>query len=80
MIQMNNKNFGTLCICALRYCDGRQTYMPDTVRRIVQEHFEYLDDRDLRIMALDAKESNDPDTKAWGETVTAELKRRAKND
>jgi hypothetical protein len=54
--------------------------MPYTVRRIVQEHFEYLDDRDLRIMALDAKESNDPDTKAWGETVTAELKRRAKND
>ncbi len=28
MSKLLNDDFGTLAICAIRYCHGRQTYMP----------------------------------------------------
>lgn len=44
---------GTLCICAIRYCMGRQTYMPDLVREIVRPLLPSLTDKDISIMLDD---------------------------
>ena len=53
MIDISQEDFGTLCVCALRYCHGRQTYMPSLVQQIVTAHFKDLSDRDLQVIADD---------------------------
>ena len=35
MIKLDEEKFGDLAVCALRYCQGRQTYMVSTVIGIV---------------------------------------------
>lgn len=50
---LTQEDFGTLCICAIRYCQGRQTYMPSLVRDIVRPHLKELDDRDIQVMIDD---------------------------
>ena len=55
MIDISQEDFGTLCICALRYCHGRQTYMPSLVQEIVQNHFKDLSEKDLKIIAEDER-------------------------
>lgn len=52
---ISQDDFGTLCICAIRYCQGRQTYMPSLVQGIVREHFSELSDRDINVMLDDCK-------------------------
>ena len=47
------KDFGTLAICAIRYCHGRQTYMPELVRKIVAPHLPEVSDKDLTVMIED---------------------------
>lgn len=54
-INISQDDFGTLCICAIRYCQGRQTYMPLLVQGIVREHFSELSDRDINVMLDDCK-------------------------
>lgn len=54
-ISISQDDFGTLCICAIRYCQGRQTYMPSLVQGIVREHFSELSDRDINVMLDDCK-------------------------
>ena len=51
----NNEDFGTLAICAIRYCFGRMTYMPDLVRDIVRPHLKELTDKDLGVMLEDCE-------------------------
>ena len=53
MIELNADDFGTLAICAIRYCHGRQTYMPDLVRDIIRPHLHELTDKDLTVMIED---------------------------
>lgn len=55
MIDISQDDFGTLCICALRYCHGRKTYMPSLVQQIVKAHFSDLSDNDLKIIADDKR-------------------------
>lgn len=50
---ISSDDFGTLAICAIRYCVGRQTYMPDRVRDIIRPHLRELSDRDLGVMIDD---------------------------
>lgn len=50
---MNTDDLGTLCICAIRYCQGRRTYMPDLVRSIVRPLLRELSDRDIYVMIDD---------------------------
>ena len=52
-IILTQEDFGTLCICAIRYCHGRQTYMPGLVREIVRLHLSELSDKDLGVMIED---------------------------
>lgn len=54
-IDIDRDDFATLCICALRYCHGRRSYMPSLVRSIVKAHFKDLDSADLLIMADDGQ-------------------------
>ena len=59
IIDMTQEDFGTLCVCAIRYCHGRQTYMPDLVRNIVKSHIGMISDKDLRIMLMDCEFQKD---------------------
>lgn len=54
-ISLNPTNFATLAICAIRYCHGRQTYMPSLVQSIIRPHLQELDDRDLSVMLNDCE-------------------------
>ena len=58
-IDINQEDFGTLCVCALRYCHGRRTYMPSLVQSIVMAHFDDLSDRDLKVIAEDEQYQSD---------------------
>ena len=62
---MEQEDFGTLCICALRYCHGRKTYMPSMVQRIVRNHFNDLSDKDLRVILEDEEFQNHMEL--WGD-------------
>ena len=55
LIKISKEDFGTLCICALRYCHGRRTYMPRLVQSIVEHYFGSLSDKDLRVIAEDRR-------------------------
>lgn len=52
-VRISPKDFGTLAICAIRYCQGRQTYMPSLVQGIVRGHLKELSDKDLAVMIND---------------------------
>lgn len=84
---ISQDDFGTLCICAIRYCQGRQTYMPSLVRGIVREHFSELSNRDIRVMLGDCKLQDDmnlygdpnidkPNWLRWREDLEKEYARR----
>lgn len=55
MSKLEIDDFGTLAICAIRYCHGRQTYMPDLVRDIIKPHLHDLSDKDLGVMIEDCE-------------------------
>ena len=85
---ISQEDFGTLAICAIRYCQGRQTYMPDLVREIVAPHLPDISDKDLDVMIDDCdfqetmklywdKCIDKPGWIRWKEILLAEKKRRA---
>ena len=53
MIDITNEDFGTLIICALRYCQGRRTYMPKCVQDITRSHFNDLTPKTLSVLSND---------------------------
>lgn len=90
-IELTPQDFGTLCICALRYCMGRQTYMPDMVREIVREHLEELSDKDIYVLLNDCEfqaqmelwgdpKLDKPGWVAWKNELEKEQQRRKEND
>lgn len=50
---IEQNDFATLCICAIRYCHGRETYMPDLVRGIIRPHLAKISDNNLQVMIND---------------------------
>ena len=60
-ITLNPEEFATLAICAIRYCHGRQTYMPSLVQGIIRPHLSELEDRDLYVLLKDCKDMSDFD-------------------
>ena len=54
-LKQTDEDFGTICVCAVRYCFGRQTYMPSLVQDFVCRNFKYLNDNELKVMADDIK-------------------------
>ena len=82
------EDFGTLCICAIRYCQGRRTYMPSLVRDIIRPHLKELSDKDLAVMIddctnqreLDLYGDEDIDKPGWIEWEQELLKERERRD
>lgn len=87
---ITQEDFGTLAICAIRYCHGRQTYMPGLVQRIVRSHLTELEDRDLSVLLQDCEWMSDfdygdpgidkPRWERWYEDLKKEKERRQTND
>ena len=83
---ISQEDFGTLCICALRYCHGRRTYMPSLVQEIVDRHLKELSDKDIKVMVEDCQfqrrmdlygdECDKVDWLKWEERVKDEFERR----
>ena len=61
MISLNPEDFATLAICAIRYCHGRQTYMPSLVQGIVRPHLPEMSDNDLNVLLRDCEGMTDFD-------------------
>ena len=55
-IPVKQEDFGTLAVCAIRYCQGRMTYMPELVRNIIRPNLAKLSDKDLQVLINDANE------------------------
>lgn len=55
MSRLEIDDFGTLAVCAIRYCHGRQTYMPNLVQSIIRPHLKELSDKDLNVMIDDCE-------------------------
>lgn len=53
MIRLEKDDFGALAICAIRYCHGRQSYMPALVQNIIRPRLNELSDKDLNVMIED---------------------------
>lgn len=90
-IEMSERDFATLCICAIRYCHGRQTYMPSLVQGIVKEHLSEIPDNDLTVMLNDCdfqaqfklygdEKIDKPGWLKWRETIEAEIERRKREN
>ena len=91
MIEIDQEDFGTLCICAIRYCQGRQTYMPHLVQRICRGHLKELSDKDIGVMLQDCEFQRTtqlygdpridmPGWLQWEEDVMREQKRRESDE
>lgn len=91
MIKLTEEDFATLAICAIRYCHGRQTYMPDLVMNIVRPHLKEVTDRNLAIMLDDCgfqrrmnmygdERIDKPGWLRWEHELKAEKERRIRND
>lgn len=87
MKEINKHDFGTLAICAIRYCQGRQTYMPSLVQEIIKSHIDMVDDKDLHVMIEDCEfqercnlygdeRIDKPDWLRWKEFLSEERKKR----
>ena len=85
-IKISEKRFGILAVCALRYCQGRRTYMPSLVQQIVGSHLSELSDEDINVMVEDCQfqrkmnlygdDCDKVDWLKWEEKVIAESRRR----
>ena len=86
---ITQENFGTLAICAIRYCHGRRMeVMPDLVRNIIAPHLPDVSDKDLTVMIEDCEfqeimhlygdeRIDKPGWIRWKELLIAEKNRRA---
>jgi len=87
MKEINKHDFGTLAICAIRYCHGRMSYMPSLVQGIVRAHLKEISDKDLNVMLDDCDYQehmklygdeiiDKPDWLRWRQDLVEELERR----
>lgn len=90
-LNIDDEDFGTLCIDAIRYSMGRQTYMPDLVRSIVTPHLKKLTDKTLSVMIEDCEfqarhdiygdeRIDKPGWLKWHETLLNEKRRRGNDE
>lgn len=87
-IKVDREQFGVLCVCAIRYCFGRETYMPSLVQGIVRKYLQQIEDNELHVMIADCdfQETMDlygneridkPGWLIWKRDLLAEQKRRS---
>ena len=86
-IEISAEDFATLCVCAIRYCHGRQTYMPSLVRGIISQHLDMFSKNKLKTMIEDCdfqerfdlygdKKIDKPGWIKWKQTLEEEYKKR----
>ena len=79
---IDNEDFGTIAVCAIRYCKDRHTYMPDLVRRIITPYISDISDKDLQVMINDmhfySVGDEDYDRRGWYEWKKFLLNEQAK--
>ena len=87
---LSQKDIGDLCVFAIRYCHGRQSYAPDVCRKIVRKLLPNLSDDTVRILFEDCKfqanmnlwgdeKIDKPGWIRWRQEIEEEIKRRNKN-
>lgn len=54
-VRVDKEDFGILAVCAIRYCQGRESYMPELVRRILRPYLKDLSDKDIQVMIKDCE-------------------------
>ena len=85
--KLDEQDFGTICICALRYAMGRQTYMPSLVRDFVRPLLPELPGKTIAVMLNDCdfqarygdygdETIDKPGWIAWREEILKEKARR----
>lgn len=88
-VKVDAQDFGTVCICALRYAMGRETYMPSLVRDFVRPLLNRLPDKTLAVMINDSEEQermhlwgsesiDKPGWVKWKQELLAEKERRSR--
>lgn len=83
-IQKGDENFGAVLICAVRYCIGRQSYMPELVMDKIMPWIPMLSIQTLRCFERDIEEADNlgdekidaPRWRVFLCDVKAEIKRR----
>lgn len=55
LVRVDKEDFGILAVCAIRYCQGRESYMPELVRRILRPYLKDLSDKDIQVMIKDCE-------------------------
>ena len=86
-IKVDREKFGILCVCAIRYCFGRETYMPSLVQGIVRRYLKQIEDTELHVMIADCdfqewanlygdERIDKPGWLKWKEDLLTEQKRR----
>lgn len=84
----NTDDFCLVCICAVRYCLGRRTYMPWSVMSFIKPFLPALSDNTLYVMARDIAEADnlgdaEIDSPMWAEflaEIEKEWKRRKSDE
>lgn len=56
MVDTKGMAFGCICVCAVRYACGRQTYMPSIVKRFVHDNLKEIETSSLKVMSKDLAE------------------------
>ena len=56
--KMMDNDFGTICLCAMRYALGRQTYMPGMVQDYIRAHIKDIDTSTINVMIRDIDEAD----------------------
>ena len=52
-VKINRDDLGLLLICAIRYCQGRETYMPGLIQGIGRKHLKEISYEHLSILKDD---------------------------
>lgn len=52
-VKINREDLGLLLICAIRYCQGRETYMPGLIQDIGRKHLKEISYEHLSILKDD---------------------------
>ena len=65
IVEIDKDSFFVLCLCALRYCEGRRTYMPHWIQSIVLAHKDCFDYNNIRTIL--SEEEFQEDCSLWGD-------------
>ena len=57
--------FGAIINCAVRYCIGRESYMPHLVINYIRKHPEMLDAKSIYVMIQDIQRAKDEPQDDW---------------